>query len=100
MAKQQPRDTRPEIYVSTDVEADGPIPGPHSMLSFASAAFLPDKTLLSTFTANLNTLPDAAGDPKTMAWWSQNPDAWAACRKDTRDPAEAMAAYVDWRRGS
>jgi hypothetical protein len=21
-----------EIYVSTDVEADGPIPGPHSML--------------------------------------------------------------------
>jgi hypothetical protein len=25
-----------EIYVSTDVEADGPIPGPHSMLSFAS----------------------------------------------------------------
>lgn len=24
-----------EIYISTDVEADGPIPGPHSMLSFA-----------------------------------------------------------------
>lgn len=29
-----------EIYVSTDIEADGPIPGPHSMLSFASAAYL------------------------------------------------------------
>ncbi len=27
-----------EIYVSTDVEADGPIPGPHSLLSFASVA--------------------------------------------------------------
>jgi hypothetical protein len=26
-----------EIYVSTDIEADGPIPGPHSMLSFASS---------------------------------------------------------------
>ena len=24
-----------EIYVSTDVEADGPIPGPNSMLSLA-----------------------------------------------------------------
>jgi hypothetical protein len=35
----------PEIYVSTDVEADGPIPGPHSMLSFASAAFLANKTV-------------------------------------------------------
>ena len=29
----------PEIYISTDVEADGPIPGPHSMLSFGSAAY-------------------------------------------------------------
>ena len=27
-----------EIYISTDVETDGPIPGPHSMLSLASAA--------------------------------------------------------------
>jgi hypothetical protein len=27
-----------EIYVSTDVEVDGPIPGPNSMLSFGSAA--------------------------------------------------------------
>jgi hypothetical protein len=38
-----------EIYVSTDVETDGPIPGPHSMLSLGSAAYLPDKTLVSTF---------------------------------------------------
>ena len=28
-----------EIFVSTDVEADGPIPGPNSMLSFGSAAY-------------------------------------------------------------
>ena len=26
-----------EIYISTDVETDGPIPGPCSMLSFGSA---------------------------------------------------------------
>jgi len=29
----------PEVYVSTDVESDGPIPGPYSMLSFGSAAY-------------------------------------------------------------
>jgi hypothetical protein len=28
----------PEIYVATDVEADGPIPGPYSMLSLGMAA--------------------------------------------------------------
>src|SRR5258705_7816888 len=42
-----------EIYVSTDVEADGPIPGPNSMLSFASAAYTDQKKLLGTFSANL-----------------------------------------------
>ncbi len=31
-----------EIYVSTDVESDGPIPGPHPLLSFAFAAYTPD----------------------------------------------------------
>ena len=85
-----------EIYVSTDVEADGPIPGPHSMLSFASAAFLPDKTLIGTFEANLTLLPEAVGEPKTMAWWSTQPTAWAACRVNPREPALVMPEYVSW----
>lgn len=85
-----------EIYVSTDIEADGPIPGPHSMLSLASAAFLADKTLVGTYSANLNTLPGAEGDPKTMAWWAEQPDAWAACRIEPRDPAIVMAEYASW----
>src|SRR5438045_1317686 len=85
-----------EIYLSTDIEADGPIPGPYSMLSFASAAFLADKTLVSTFTANLDLLPGAQGDPKTMAWWSTQPDAWAATRTNCRDPADVMPEYVRW----
>lgn len=58
-----------EFYVSTDVETDGPIPGPHSMLSLGSAAYRADKTLIGSFEANLNTLPGAQGDPDTMAWW-------------------------------
>ena len=32
-----------EIYVSTDIETDGPIPGRHSILSLGSAAYTPDK---------------------------------------------------------
>ena len=67
-----------EIYVSTDVETDGPIPGPHSMLSFASVAYMADKTLVGTFSVNLETLPEATGDPKTMAWWKTQPQAWEA----------------------
>jgi hypothetical protein len=86
----------PEIYISTDVEADGPFPGPYSMLSFGSAAYLADKRLLSTFSANLETLPGASAHPKTAAWWETQPAAWAACRKDPEDPAIVMPRYVAW----
>lgn len=85
-----------EIYVSTDVETDGPIPGPHSMLSLGSAAYRADKTLVSTFSVNLETLPGAAPHPKTAAWWATQPEAWAACRRNPEPPETAMRRYVEW----
>lgn len=85
-----------EIYVSTDVEADGPIPGVNSLLSFASAAYGADKTLLGTFTANLEPLPGATADPKTMAWWATEPVAWAACRQNLEKPETALPRYLAW----
>lgn len=87
---------KPEIYVSTDVEADGPVPGLYSMLSFGSAAYLADKTLVGTFTANLETLPGAVTDPKTMEWWKSQPAAWQACRENLQAPEKAMPDYVAW----
>jgi DNA polymerase III alpha subunit (gram-positive type) len=88
-----------EIYISTDVETDGPIPGPHSMLSLGAAAYTADKLLVSTFSANLETLPDAAAHPKTAEWWTTQPEAWAACRKDLEAPATAMTRYAAWVKG-
>ncbi len=88
-----------ELYVSTDVETDGPIPGVNSMLSFGSAAYLSDKTLVHTFTANLETLPGAAPDSDTMAWWETQPEAWKACRVDLRKPEAAMNDYLAWLKG-
>ncbi len=87
---------KPEIYVSTDVETDGPIPGVNSMLSFGSAAYLADKTLVSTFSANLILLSEALPNPNTMAWWKTQPLAWQACRKDLQPPTIAMKDYLAW----
>jgi hypothetical protein len=87
---------QPEIFVSTDIEADGPIPGPHSMLSLASAAYRADKTVVATFSANLDTLPGAQPDARTAAWWQGFPQAWEACRKDTRAPETVMPEYLAW----
>jgi len=88
-----------EIYISTDVETDGPIPGPHSMLSIGSAAYSADKRLVATFSANLETLPGAAPDPKPAAWWATQSDAWAACRTDLETPEQAMRRYLAWIKG-
>lgn len=85
-----------EIYISTDVEADGPIPGPHSMLSLGAAAYTADKVLVSTFSANLETLPGAQAHPRTAEWWARHPEAWAASRQNLESPEHAMKRYVTW----
>jgi len=83
---------RPEIYVSMDIEADGPIPGPNSMLSFAAACFNERGTMIGTFERNLELLEGAHGDPDTMKWWATQGPAWDACRKNLVSPKEAMPA--------
>lgn len=89
-----------EVYVSTDIETDGPLPSQNSMLSFGSAAFTLQKGLIGTFSANLKEMVGCFPDPRTKAeFWDKNPEAWAACRTDPRDPREAMTAYVAWVRG-
>jgi hypothetical protein len=86
-----------EIYISTDVETDGPIPGPNSMLSLGAAAFSLKGMLGKPFQVNLSPLPEAQPDPDTEAWWKTQPkDVYDACRTDPQDPKVAMQKYVEW----
>ncbi len=88
--------TKSEVYFSIDIESDGPIPGPNSMLSLGAAAFADDETLLSTISVNFELLPGAVPDPSTMKWWATQPVAWAECRKDPRAPVDGMQAFKSW----
>lgn len=85
-----------EIYISTDVETDGPIPADNSMLSLGAAAFTKDGKMVGTFYANLQTLPGAKPNQSTMDWWAQNQEAYNATRVDAQDPQVAMEKYVKW----
>lgn len=85
-----------EIYVSTDIECDGLVPGWHSMLSLGSAAFTADGELLRTFSANLEPLPDCEPLAITMQWWQSYPEAWAQCQVDPRPPARVIAEFARW----
>ena len=95
------------LYVVVDIETDGPNPGSHSMLSFGAVACRAagsqpgrgPEASADRFTVNLLPLPGAGSEPRTMAWWATEPEAWAAATRDALPAAEAMARFVDWLRG-
>lgn len=85
-----------EMDVSTDIETDGPTPGLSSMLSIGAAVYDASKALITSFSANLETLPGAECHPVTWRWWQTQPDTWAACRRDLESPLAAMDRYLEW----
>lgn len=85
-----------EIYISVDVETDGPIPAEYSMLSIGAAAYTEDGDLVGGFEANLETLDGARQDPDTMAWWATQAEAWELCRKNLVHPEKAMKDFTAW----
>lgn len=86
----------PEIYISVDVETDGPIPGPNAMLSIGAAAFTADGSMLSTFSANLYPIEGSNPDPYTAKWWLSQPEAWAEVLRDRQEPVQVMKAFSQW----
>ncbi len=88
-----------EVYVITDIEADGPCPGLNSMLSFGSCAIDGTGKELGVFSVNLELLEGAIPDPDTMDFWNRNPEAWKASRINPIHPAVAMKSYVEWING-
>lgn len=85
-----------EVYVSCDIEADGPIPGPNSMLSLGATAFDHEGGYLSTFQRNVCPLEYAHPHPNTVVWWSKHPDAYAAATKDPLGASDVMHEFVRW----
>lgn len=86
-------------YVVTDIEVDGPWPGPNSLRSFASVAATVEGMEVGRFEAVLEPLPGAAPNPDTFAWFQTVPEAWTAATSNPRPVSEVMADYVTWLRG-
>jgi hypothetical protein len=89
-----------EVYISLDVEADGPIPGPYSMLSFGLAVcatfdgttFTVVDPAARTFYAELKPISDEYVE-SALAVSGLDRDLLIA---GGRDPAEAMNAAAAW----
>lgn len=92
--------TPKEIFVSIDVESNGPVPGLFSMLSIGAAAYkVTDNEFqcVGTFSANLEEAEGAGEDSDTMVnFWGENPAAWGRCREDQISPLEAMIGFREF----
>lgn len=89
-----------DIYVVVDLEADGPVPGLHSMRSLAAVTFRWDASQpvewLGEWTANLEPLDGAAPHPETLQWWQQRPAQWAALNEQALNPADGIRQFDSW----
>lgn len=88
----------PAIWLSFDIEATGPIPGLHSMLSLGIDAWLdvPDRGTerfesLGTFSVNIRELDYCVWDKGTKGWWS-SPEQSTAFILTTEHPSEPKVA--------
>jgi len=90
--------TTPTVYVSVDIEADGPIPGPYSMVSFGAAVagwhdaagFRRAEPL--GFYRELRPISERY-DPEALAVSGLDR---AALLRDGAEPAVAMREFCDW----
>jgi DNA polymerase III epsilon subunit-like protein len=91
---------RPDVYISVDVEADGPVPGPYSMLSVGAAvagwfdgtSFVAADPARQVFYRELRPVGTEV-DPEALAVSGLDRDRLL---REGADPAEAMAEFVAW----
>lgn len=95
----KPEKRHNELYVSVDIEADGPIPGINSMLSFGAVAMRGGE-LIGAYYANLLPLANGVQDPKTMKFWQEHQPAWDHIHSNPahpqRSPAVVMREFAEW----
>lgn len=90
-----------QMFVSIDVEMDGPCAGLNSMLSWGAAAFDLRRGVLGVEDCNLELLEGAEPHPKTEEFWNKtdaNRRAYAATRVDPVNPRAAMVKLAKFAR--
>lgn len=88
--------SEPEVYVSIDVETDGPAPCVNSMLALGAAAFSAEGAALSSWYSTLHPLYTGQPDSGTMDWWKTQPEAWEEVNTGRQPPRQAVTSFVEW----
>lgn len=87
------------IFVSLDIETNGPVPDLYSMLALGAAAFNQDGEQVDSWYSTLFPLPAACLDRDTMAWWKTQPEAWEEVISNRQKPDDAIPQFAAWCEG-
>lgn len=88
---------RNRIYISLDVEADGPVPGLHSMLQLGAVAYTEAGEPISEWSGCFKPLDGALPDPRTMTeFWNAHPGLLDKITAAAQEPAEQTKAWAGW----
>lgn len=87
-----------DLYVSFDVESDGPCPLDNSMINFGAVFYNSNGVYLNEYSVNLYPLSNATADPGTSAWWRSqfaiNPELEFELMKDRKYAFQAIPDFV------
>ena len=84
-------------YVVCDIEADGPIPGPHSMISLGAVAVNRAGKELGEFEINFFPIENAKPHPKVMKWFTTHaPEALKYTKYNQVSPKTGMKKFGNW----
>jgi|SRR6185437_12485976 len=89
-----------EVYISVDVETDGPCPGVNSMLQLGAVAFDHDGREIDWREWNLADYPGGFPHPDTLRWWTaaERVDQYNGMKSSGRYPGEVMCEFNEWAR--
>src|SRR5579872_4938595 len=86
-----------DLYISVDIETDGPIPFKNSMIDLGASLFDLKRGIIESFSVSIKALPDAYTDPITMGeFWSKLPERYKYLTEHGIPAKQAMESFVEW----
>ena len=86
-----------KVYITINVESDGPDPALNNLLELSCILHFENGTVIDELNVKFTPLPNRKPDPFTMEnFWNVNPEAWIWVTTDTVDVDSGMSQFVDF----
>lgn len=86
-----------KVYMTINVESDGPDPALNNLLELSCVLHFENGTVIDELNIKFTPLPNRKPDSFTMEnFWNVNPEAWRWVTTDTVDVDSGMSQFIDF----